>query len=127
MPAGTATPPVERAILGGGFMLVEIPDPGNAGAIPTSQNGRVHIVTRTAETRTLARPRWEGQLLFLVAKSIAMGNCVVTASAAINQAGNNTITMNGADEAIGLMGTRMGDGLLYWRVLFDNTTALTTV
>lgn len=113
--------------MGGGILLVDIPDPGNAGAIPTSQNGQVDIVTNEAETRTLARPRWEGQLLFLVAKRIAMGNCVVTASAAINQAGNNTITMNGENEIIGFMGTRMGDGLLYWRVAFNNNAALSTV
>jgi hypothetical protein len=46
-----------------------IADPGNAGAIPVTRSGHVEIVTAAAETRTLAAPSFNGQLLLISMKT----------------------------------------------------------
>jgi hypothetical protein len=58
--------------------------------------------------------------------SVDAGDCVITAASAINQTGNNTITMNDAGDYIQLQAVTIA-GALRWRVAANDGTALTTV
>lgn len=102
-----------------------IADPGNAGAIPVTNAGTCPLVTAGAETRTLAAPTYAGQVLVLALKTDG-GDCVITASAAINQAGNNTITMNDAGDTLVLVGIALGAAKV-WRVVANDGSTLATV
>lgn len=100
-------------------------DPGDAGAIPVTKSGSVPIVTAAAETRTLAIPTAIGQTLTIFFKTDG-GDCVVTVASAINAAGNNTITLNDANDSITLIGVHNGTALA-WRVLVNDGASLSTV
>lgn len=100
-------------------------DPGNAGAIPVTKSGSVPIVSAGAETRTLAIPTAIGQTLTIYFKTDG-GDCVVTVASAINATGNNTITLNDANDSITLIGVHNGTALC-WRVLVNDGTTLSTV
>jgi len=102
-----------------------VSDPGNAGAIPVTRSGSVAIVTAGAETRTLAIPAAITQILTLYFKTDG-GDCVVTVAAAINAAGNNTITLNDAGDSITLRGIHNGTALA-WRVMVNDGCTLSTV
>ena len=104
-----------------------IDDPGDAKAIPVSKSGVCAITTTTAggETRTLAVPSKVGDIITLTL-DVDGGNCVVTAASAINQAGNNTITMGDAGDTISLIATQVA-GVTAWRVLVNDGNALSTV
>lgn len=102
-----------------------VADPGNAGAIPVTASGYCPIVTAGSETRTLAAPQFPGQVLDLYIDTDG-GTCVITASAAINRTGNNTITMSDAGNYIRLVGVTRG-GALRWQVAASDVTSLTTV
>lgn len=100
-------------------------DPGNAGAIPVAYSGSVQIVTAAAETRTLADPTFVGQMLALSMKTDA-GDCVISAASAINQTGNNRITLNDAGDTIVLVGIESGANKR-WRVMVNDGATLATV
>lgn len=100
-------------------------DPGNAGAIPVTQSGHVPIVTAGAETRTLAAPTFVGQELLLYMKTDG-GDGVITCATGINQAGNNTITMNDAGDSIRLVAIESGANKR-WRVVYNDGCTLATV
>ena len=100
-------------------------DPGNAGAIPVADSGHVDLVTAGAETRTLAAPTNIGQVLLLSFKT-KVGNCVVTAAAAVNQTGNTTITLDTAADSILLVGIASGSNKV-WRVVYNDGCSLSTV
>lgn len=102
-----------------------IADPGNAGAISVSHSGVCALTTAAAETRTLADPAKVGDIL-TITLDVDGGNCVVTAASAINQTGNNTITMGDAGDTLSLIATRVG-GSSVWRVLVNDGNALSTV
>jgi hypothetical protein len=102
-----------------------ITDPGNAGAIPVTYSGYCPIVTAGAETRTLAAPSHAGQELLLYMKTDG-GNAVITAAAAINAAGNNTITFADVTDSLLLRAVESG-GSLVWRVVSSDGAALSTV
>ncbi len=102
-----------------------IEDPGAAGAIPVADSGHVDIVTAAAETRTLAAPASIGELLLLSMKTDG-GNCVITCATGLNQAGNNTITMDDAGDSILLVGIASGANKR-WRVVYNDGCTLTTV
>jgi predicted RecA/RadA family phage recombinase len=106
-------------------LTLAISDPGASGAIPVTDSGNVAIVTAGAETRTLAAPSKDGQELLIFMKTDG-GDCVITASAGINQTGNNTITLNDAGDTIRLVGIHVG-GSLRWRVTFNDGCSLSTV
>ena len=112
--AATAKPPTTA-----------IADPGNAGAIPVTNAGTCPIVTAGAETRTLAAPTYAGQVLVLALKTDG-GDCVITASAGINQTGNNTITMGDAGDTLVLAGVEVGAAKV-WRVVVNDGCTLSTV
>lgn len=104
---------------------VAITDPGNAGAIPVTRSGSVAITTTGAQTRTLAIPGAAG-LTLAVSLDVDGGDCVITSAQAINQAGNNTITLGDAGDTIVLAAVQVG-GALRWRVVVNDGCSLTTV
>ncbi len=104
----------------------EIADPGDAAAIPVTASGIVKITTAAAETNTLAIPTFEGQLLALMCEVYAVGDRVVTVASAVNQTGNNTITLGAAQDFIVLIAVAIG-ATLYWRVYSNDGAGLSTV
>jgi len=104
---------------------VAITDPGDAGAIPVTKSGSVAITTAAAETRTIAIPAIAG-ITIAVSMDVDGGDCVITAAAAINQTGNNTITLNDAGDIIVLTAVQKA-GALVWRVLVNDGCTLSTV
>lgn len=98
-----------------------IEDPGDGGAIPIDVSGACPLVTTEAggETRTLAAPNYAGQVLVLNFKTDG-GDCVITASAHIEQAGSSTVlTFEDAGDNLVLIGGQKGDDLV-WRVLAND-------
>lgn len=116
---------VPSAIVTGAAIAAQITDPGNAGAIPVTGNGHVQIVTAGAETRTLAAPTWVGQELLLCMKTDG-GDAVITCATAINQTGNNTITMNDAGDSIRFNAIQSGSNIR-WRTVYNDGCTLSTV
>lgn len=114
------TPSTVYSVLAGA-----IADPGNAGAIPVTQSGYVPIVTAGSETRTLAAPSFIGQELVLYIKTDG-GTCVITVASAINQTGNNTITMADVRDVIRLVAIESGSSKV-WHVVSNDGAVLSTV
>jgi len=106
-------------------VLVAIADPGASGAIPVTKSGSVAITTTGAQTRTLAIPSIAGITLALTL-DVDGGDCVITVAQAINQTGNNTITLNDAGDTIVLAAVQVG-GAKRWRVVANDGCSLTTV
>jgi hypothetical protein len=102
-----------------------IADPGNAGAIPVTRSGNVALTTEAAETRTLADPAAAG-LTLAVSLDVDGGDCVITAATAINQTGDNTITLGDAGDTVVLTSVQVGASPV-WRVAVNDGAALTTV
>ena len=102
-------------------------DPGNAGAIPVTRLDLAvcPLTSAGAETRTLAAPLKLGQRLALVC-DVYVGDIVVTASAAVNVANNNTLTFGAVSEFIELLAVVVG-GVLVWQVVANDGVGLTTV
>jgi hypothetical protein len=124
----TATTEVEAALQ---EIFAHVPaliaDPGDGEAIPVTRAGTCALTTTEAggETRTLAIPAKAGQRLS-ISLAVDGGDAVITAAAAINQAGNNTITLNDAGDYILLEGVKVGAGLV-WRVTENDGCTLSTV
>lgn len=104
---------------------VAIADPGDGNAIPVTKSGSVAITTAGAETRTIAIPGLAG-ITIAISMDVDAGDCVITAAAAINQTGNNTITMNDAGDTIVLIAVQVASALV-WRVLINDGCTLSTV
>jgi hypothetical protein len=105
---------------------VAITDPGDGGAIPVTKSGTVAITTTGVDdTRTLAIPALAGIELG-ISLDVDAGDAVITAAAAINQTGNNTITMGDAGDFIMLKAVHKA-GALVWRVVVNDGCALSTV
>lgn len=102
-----------------------IADPGDAGAIPVTSTGTCALTSAGAETRTLAVPSFAGQRLDL-SFNVDAGDIVLTAAAAINQTGNNTLTFADAGDHISLVAVTVAAGLV-WRVVANDGVALSTV
>lgn len=102
-----------------------ITDPGDAGAIPVARSGNCAITTTGAETRTLAIPSKVGTVLAL-SMDVDGGDCVIAAAAAINQTGNNRITLNDAGDTVVLVGVQVGAAKV-WRVVVNDGATLATV
>jgi len=108
-----------------GWLAPKITDPGNAGAISVGSSGICALVSAGAETRTIAAPLFLGQRITLIVDTSA-GTIVVTASAGINQAGNNTMTMAQAADMIVLEAMQVA-GALVWRAVTNDGVTLSTV
>jgi len=105
---------------------VAIADPGDGGAIPVTKSGSVAITTTGVDdTRTLAIPGLAG-ITLAISLDVDGGDAVITVAAAINQAGNNTITMGDAGDIIVLTAVQVA-GALVWRVVVNDGCTLSTV
>lgn len=103
-----------------------IADPGDGNAIPVTASGSIAITTAAAETNTMAIPTFVGQQISLIVDVYAVGDRVITVASAINQTGNNTITLGAAADMIVLTAMQVG-GVLVWRVTANDGAALSTV
>ena len=105
----------------------DIADPGDQGTIgsPVIQGGVVSLVTAAAETRVLANPERAGLVITLGLQTDG-GDAVVTAASAVNQTGNNTLTLADAGDEITLKSIRSGSSFVY-RVASKDGVALSTV
>lgn len=108
-----------------GSLTTLIADPGNAGAIPVTKSGYCPIVTAGSETRTLAAPSFIGQQLLLYIKTDG-GTCVITVASAVNQTGNNTLTLADVRDVILLVAIESGSNKV-WHVVSNDGAALSTV
>lgn len=104
---------------------VAIADPGDAGAIPVTKSGVVSITTTAAQTRTLAIPGIAG-ISLIINMDVDGGDCVIATAAAINQTGNNRITLNDAGDTIILRAVQVA-GALVWRAGNNDGCTLATV
>lgn len=104
---------------------VAIADPGNGKAIPVTKSGTVAITTTGAETRTIAIPGLAG-IELAISLDVDGGDCVITAASAINQTGNNTITLGDAGDTVVLKAIQKA-GALVWRVVVNDGATLSTV
>ena len=100
------------------------PDPGNGGDITQSKGIEVvDITTAGAETRVLKNPSNSGCLTLRMFED--GGDCVITAEDAINQAGNNVITLGDSGDCVILSGVRSSAGHRY-QVLANDGATLST-
>lgn len=106
--------------------VAAIADPGDGGAIPVTKSGNCAITTTGVDdTRTLAIPTFAGQTLD-ISLDVDAGDAVITVAAAVNQTGNNTLTMADAGDHIRLTGVQVASALV-WRVCANDGVALSTV
>jgi predicted RecA/RadA family phage recombinase len=106
--------------------VAEITDPGDAGAVPVTTSGTCMLVSAGAETRTLAIPTFIGQRLTLTMKTDG-GDITLTAAAAVNQTGNNTLAFGAERDTIILQAIELDDDSLAWHVVSNDGVALSTV
>jgi hypothetical protein len=113
---------VPTAIYGGA--LPPITDPGASGAIPVTKTGSVQIVSATAETRSVAAPTYDGQLLKLCLKTD--GGTVTITVANIFDGTNNTIALDDAGDMTLLIGTVSGTSKI-WKLVVNQGGVLSHV
>ena len=109
--------------------MVEIKDPGNAGAfqLPEHHNATCVLASGgSGETRVLVAPKFLGQTCQFSLTVDGGGDVVITAASTVNQTGDNTMTIADAGDEITLRGT-VKAGALVWRVASNDGVALTTV
>lgn len=102
-----------------------IADPGNAGAISVLRSGFCGLTSTGSDTRTLAAPPFLGQEITL-GHVVDGGSVVITVASAINQTGNNTITMASVRAFIILRSVLTGVTKV-WCVVASDGASLSTV
>jgi len=105
------------------YVPVALADPGTGVAIPVTRSASVAITTAAAETNSLAIPSFIGQKLLLYCNVYAVGDRVVTATAAIDASGKTIMTFGAAGDFIALEAIRVG-GTLRWQVTANDGVAL---
>jgi len=118
--------PPREAILARGVEPRQVYDPGDAGTIPTNQAFYCLLITAGAETRTLPDPTWIGQE-FVLSFFYDGGDCTITASSPINQAGNNTMLFEDVGAYLRLCGHYNPTDGWEWRVIVNEDVTLSTV
>jgi hypothetical protein len=104
-----------------------VADPGDAAAIPVTNSAIIAMTSgASGETGTLAIPTFAGQRLILTLDVDGGGDRVVTAAAAVNTTGNNTLTFGDAGDFLELVGVQVA-GALVWRISANDGVGLTTV
>jgi hypothetical protein len=101
----------------------QLADPGLAGRIAPTSSAYVLLTSVMAETRTLSDPLYAGQELDLFFET-DIGDVVITADSAINQAGNTIMTFADGGDHIRLLGARDGTAGAAWRVVANDGVAL---
>ena len=89
-------------------------DPGDAGAIPVTENGYCPLVTAAGETRTMAIPAFAGQQILLELKT-DVGDCVITVASAFEEDGDTTLTLDTAGDWAMFTAIEVG-AVLAWRL-----------
>lgn len=104
-------------------------DPGDGGSIQADRDHGLVLLESgsSGETRTLKDPLKAGIMLSICLETDGGGNVVVTAETAINQTGNNTITLADAFDTILLLSIPDGSGGYKWKILGNDGAALSTV
>lgn len=105
------------------YVAFPLADPGTGVAIPVTRSANIAITTAAAETNTLAIPTFKGQRLLISCDVHAVGDRVITSAQRINTAGNTTITLNTAGDAILLEAIQIG-GALRWQVIVNDGCTL---
>ncbi|MCG3180556.1 MAG: hypothetical protein BIFFINMI_02918 [Phycisphaerae bacterium] len=106
-----------------GNLRNDITDPGNGGSINADgDDGRCVIGTGGAETRSLTAPSGLVGELLLICADVLSGNCVITAAAALNDTGNNTITLANTGDMVLLVSRGSA-----WSVVSSFGATLSTV
>jgi hypothetical protein len=100
-------------------------DPGDAGALDAAHSYAVNLVSGGAETRTLAAPAFEGQVIQMNFQTDG-GAITLTVASTLNQAGNNTALFEDAGDILALVAGRNGNAL-EWKVLLNDGATLSTV
>jgi len=97
-----------------------IADPGNAGAIDNTRSGICHLKSTVTpaetQTRTLGRPAYLGQELWLVFHTDAGQNIETTVTGGVTTAGANLLALADAGDVYPLIAVQTTDGALVWRV-----------
>ena len=101
---------------------VLLEDTGDAGAIPVARSGNVALTSAGAETRTLAIPAEQG-IELVVSCDVYVGDIVITAASAVNQAGNTVITLGSAGVTIAFKAVKVA-GALVWRIAMNDGATL---
>lgn len=102
----------------------EVQDPGNGVALPATSGYVGLTVAATGETNTLAVPSFLGAKLRICAEVVGGGDTrIITAAAAINQAGNTIMTFAAAGDSITLEAQRIASNLV-WVVVANDGVAL---
>lgn len=119
-----ATDTVEAALqaIGKALLTHALTDPGNAGAIAVTKSGSLALTSAGAETRTLAIPTFKGQQIAIY-DDTHVGNIVITASQALNQAGNTVMTFGAVRDNCVLEAITVG-GALRWQIIANDGVAL---
>ena len=104
--------------------LVEVADPGDAGAITIADHhNMVCILTSAgAETRNMPIPRFVGQVCVL-SVDVAGVNIVVNVAGDGNVAGADEITFTAASQTARLVGVKLA-GALRWRLTTTDPAGL---
>lgn len=107
------------------FAAIELADPGTGQAIPVTRSQYVGLnIAGAGETNTIAIPSFVGQKMILNADAVGGGgDRAVTASQAINQAGNTIMTFAAVRDCIVLEAIKVG-GALRWQVTANDGAAL---
>lgn len=92
-----------------------IPDPGDAGEIPSNEPGICNLISEGAETRTLPDPVSEYQPLLLAMETDG-GDIVITVANAYDNAGSTTITFDDAGDYVALQSIKVGSDFR-WRLV----------
>lgn len=105
------------------FMPINpISDPGDAAAIPVLLSGYCYLTSGGAETRTLADPQFDGQVLNL-SMDVDGGDIVITAASNVSQAASTSLTFADAGDHLYLVAIQVG-GALKWRIMANDGVAL---
>lgn len=96
-------------------------DPGSAGTLNVNrQFAVIKIVTAAAEARTLQDPKFGGQRMLIIAKTL-VGVCTITADSAVDGNARTTIILNNVGDYADLVGIEDAAGTFAWRIVESNT------
>ena len=103
---------------------LHLADPGNGETIRCKESPQTcGLRSAGAETRTLADPDGPGQQLSL-SFAVDGGDIVITASTAVNQAGNTSLTFADAGDHIKLESVEVAANSYAWRIVANDGVAL---
>lgn len=103
---------------------ITVADPGTGIAIPVTRSATINLsIGAGVEANTLATPTFVGQLLVINADTVGGGTRAITASQAINQAGNTIMTFGAVRDIISLRAITVGSALR-WNVLGNDGVTL---